>query len=827
LAHASESHEPWNTPSGRFGHSFETIPVQFEHAFDADLSAVEVRRDGRAEAFGSLAYAQGESIHLASSAPPVASHPGRALLGHELTHVVQQRQGRVEAPRTRDARVVNDQRLEAEADRVGARVARGEVAPPEIRSASGPASGAAMQGKAGGAPIQMFGALEHKTMGDVGGQQQPYRWDTASEAATGKRDVNYGFQLTHGDIVMLSGDLFDPREVDEKGNPVPDNLFQLARTPGNKGTELGTQDEIMYAIYREKPNDVRFQNVCPSGTQSDKLARPDATTPEPTAKSPGPTVTFPLEPDVANPFRPFFADRVKKSVESRYLALASRNREHFAAPEGPASGGPKSGMRKSAGGSYREMHETAIQAAFAAGQRGEGIEDAMAYEAAAQHFLTDAFSSGHIRTPTGSIKSHWDGVYPNFWENLKGFIGHQMAVYLNKETNLATILGTVSYIEDDVRSTLEGKVASFPPLGFERLVALATHDVDNREGVKVINDLNEQWTAYGDGQMKEPGHGASQKFAIEAVALGCQDIRDAHKFPMVVVDPFAALQVDGPGGRKYKPEQKMPRVDPAFEKTELAGWDAKDLDDLWDNDIRSGSKYTYGMEITRSAREGDIKDQIAGMADMIDETKGALGKIVKLAIDRKGQLAPMEEGERNENVPIAKPLLTIDAALAHLEPRAAFVAGVQQPITTDTKGTLQRIIDYDPSTGQAWFNEDDAVMEEMNRMAARDKKANEEKGPGEQTQDSLKGLTMTQRATWAKHIMGGTVSSVSEDEEEAIVKLFETCPPAQRRQLYQDIEGHAWKGDYQEGWFTDDDELYNSLSGAELKKVRQLINESK
>ena len=152
---------------------------------------------------------------------------------------------------------------------------------------------------------------------------------------------------------------------------------------------------------------------------------------------------------------------------------------------------------------------------------------------------------------------------------------------------------------------------------------------------------------------------------------------------------------------------------------------------------------------------------------------------------------------------------------------------MQDPITSDTKGTLKRIINFDPSTGQAWFNEDDAVMEEMERMAARDKKANADLKPGEMPQDSFKGLTMEQRATWAQHIMGGTVSSVSEDEEDAILKLFETCPAGQRRQLYRDIEGHPWTGEFREGWFVADDELYNSLSSRNLGRLSVLIDQDK
>jgi hypothetical protein len=172
----------------------DTLAVRaFQPQFGTDLSRVEVRRDGRAEALGTQAYAQGERIHLAGNAPAPDSAPGQGLLGHEVTHILQQREGRVVTPGGPAEPVVADAELEAEADTVGARVGRGEPAPSPLRGVSGAAPAAAAQGKAGDAPIQMFGALEHKTMGDVGAQQQPYRWDTAAEQAAGKRDINYGF----------------------------------------------------------------------------------------------------------------------------------------------------------------------------------------------------------------------------------------------------------------------------------------------------------------------------------------------------------------------------------------------------------------------------------------------------------------------------------------------------------------------------------------------------------------------------------------------------------------------------------------------------------
>jgi hypothetical protein len=207
------------------------------------------------------------------------------------------------------------------------------------------------------------------------------------------------------------------------------------------------------------------------------------------------------------------------------------------------------------------------------------------------------------------------------------------------------------------------------------------------------------------------------------------------------------------------------------------------------------------------------------MADMIDEEKEVWKDTVETCDLPMGDDYPSAEQGLNCGMN--------QVYLGTLHPKKAFINAVANPIKTKTKPTLKQVINFDPSSGQAWFNEDDAVMDEIDRMRAQDWKDNKEDkfkgGPG--NKNSLKGLTLQQRAKWIESIMGGTFSIVFEDEEERIAQLFETCPASQRPLLYQMIEGHEWNGDYREGWLTWDDDLYDSLSGAELKKVRDLINE--
>ncbi|MBL8625987.1 MAG: DUF4157 domain-containing protein [Myxococcales bacterium] len=100
---------------------------QMERALGADFADVRVREDASAGALGADAYARGDEITFAPGQFDPASRGGQELIGHELVHVVQQRQGRVATTQARGGTAINaDPALEREADELGARAARGE-----------------------------------------------------------------------------------------------------------------------------------------------------------------------------------------------------------------------------------------------------------------------------------------------------------------------------------------------------------------------------------------------------------------------------------------------------------------------------------------------------------------------------------------------------------------------------------------------------------------------------------------------------------------------------------------------------------------------------
>src|SRR5882724_899033 len=97
----------------------EPVRQKMEKALGADFSDVRIHVGPEASSIGALAFAHGSDIYFASGQYNPHTTHGQRLLGHELTHVVQQRAGRVRNPFGSGVAVVQDPNLEAEAERLG------------------------------------------------------------------------------------------------------------------------------------------------------------------------------------------------------------------------------------------------------------------------------------------------------------------------------------------------------------------------------------------------------------------------------------------------------------------------------------------------------------------------------------------------------------------------------------------------------------------------------------------------------------------------------------------------------------------------------------
>lgn len=102
----------------------DAVKQRMEDSFGTDFSSVRIHPDSSsAPEVGALAYTQGTDIHFAPGQFKPDTSAGRQLLGHELTHVVQQSKGLVEPTGEIGGMPLNDnQALEQEADAQGFKV---------------------------------------------------------------------------------------------------------------------------------------------------------------------------------------------------------------------------------------------------------------------------------------------------------------------------------------------------------------------------------------------------------------------------------------------------------------------------------------------------------------------------------------------------------------------------------------------------------------------------------------------------------------------------------------------------------------------------------
>lgn len=120
-------------------------------AIGSDFSNVNIHQDSsKASAVGALAYTQGNDVHFAPGQFKPDTKSGQELIGHELTHVAQQRAGKVQANTSIAGMPVNNEKsLEAEADQMGAKAAQMKPGP-DFAGADGGSGG----GSNANAPVQ-------------------------------------------------------------------------------------------------------------------------------------------------------------------------------------------------------------------------------------------------------------------------------------------------------------------------------------------------------------------------------------------------------------------------------------------------------------------------------------------------------------------------------------------------------------------------------------------------------------------------------------------------------------------------------------------------
>jgi hypothetical protein len=399
-------------------------------------------------------------------------------------------------------------------------------------------------------------AHEHRAIGDQA---------TAGalvDVAVGASDER--FLLPHGDVIALSGDFF-------LADPVPpapwsSGLFDLAAIPGDRGHAPGTRDEIVCAL---------------------KVMAVDEDVRDPRFEEGGEFAHAELSPSAAR-------SEVERRVRDRFLALAAANADHFVDPWGVDEPFPRLEVSRfgSARTAYRVLHEAALEEACRLGRTGGDMSRAMAREAAAQHYLTDAFASGHLRTPIAAIRRFWHDRYPEFWGSLQHKIAADTAAALREVAKPLRLLRRQA-LYDRTLGAVRARTRDYPPVSLGDLLGRVFHDWDNDHGLVLENGA----MLFGDGHLDE---GVGRTLAVAAVRAGNDDVEVAYGLGASgsrLSGPALYATVREATGAEpdtFAAEACLPRPSP---DNPALNWRARDIDELWTTPIAGSRGPTVGAAV--------------------------------------------------------------------------------------------------------------------------------------------------------------------------------------------------------------------------------------
>jgi hypothetical protein len=406
-------------------------------------------------------------------------------------------------------------------------------------------------------------------------------------------------------VVALSGDFFashhcgahgvEGTQVGLEGLTSAD-LFQLAAIPGKQGTKLGTRDEIICALKVMAADgafvDARFE---PGGEFSD----------------------FRFTATAA-------ATEVERRVRDRFLALATVNGDHFVIPGRPDTAHDHDGAYSSGFDSaviaYRRLHKVALDEAYQLGRCRGDESRAMAREAAAQHYLTDAFAAGYLRTPVTAIRHFWHHRYPQFWPSLQHKVAADTAAALRELVRPARIL-PAGFLYDRAHAAVKARTRRYPSITLGDLLARVFHDWDNSHGLI----LDGGGILFGDGRLEQ---GVGKKLAVAAVRAGINDVEVAYRLgasgSRLSGEALyqAVRSATGAPHDAFGPETRIPTLSA---DNPPQNWRATDAEALWSSPIVGTTGTTVGMAVEETLRLGtEVSHRLDRLGPGVFEVPGLL-----------------------------------------------------------------------------------------------------------------------------------------------------------------------------------------------------------
>lgn len=321
------------------------------------------------------------------------------------------------------------------------------------------------------APIYNFGSAEHKYAGDEVKLQ-------LAPGIVGKDKTRLtlpnGLQLSYGEIVTLAGDFYgDPDHPISLGKNNIDKHDRFMNAFNSLATNNAAVTEAPKILNVVNNEEAQLAAGIRAGESPAKVYERIATDNDVEWNCITGGMCASDYPNLSNET----LHKIYYMKEGRYLRLEDRNFDHFG---------------EDAWESYTVGHKIALDMAIDANktQDKQKLSQAYAINAFANHYLSDAFSTGHFRTP-----------------HLK----------LYNTVNPATI---------------------------GSLLTSYMHEEDSELGLTVTNHAGDTWVAYGDSYFFDARNKQNRMILLKAMQASADEVFYAYKYGTIPEDKVAPLMPD-------------------------------------------------------------------------------------------------------------------------------------------------------------------------------------------------------------------------------------------------------------------------------------------
>jgi hypothetical protein len=419
--------------------------------------------------------------------------------------------------------------------------------------------------------LQRFVGWEHQLLGDKGSMAMCRGNDPAQcRKSPILIEVSPGVKLTWGQVTALAGDEFETVQ----------ELKYYAAAAGPKGDD---------------DDDDETRGRLRAAMHHDMDDRPSGSTGIPTGLYDG-------------------GAAARKANESHFTDLAFNNLDHF----------PNEGRAREA---WKHHHDMAITQAVHAGlgEAAYSLNDAYLYEAFGDHFLTDSFSAGHIRTPRSDIVS-WYEINWAPWarQNFKSWL---VIEALKRGVPVDTLVALLKRFGKTVEDLVRIAIAEITP-AVAGAVSGTIHDYEGAHGVEVTAPvLGVQFTTWGDdslpgarGQPVGQTSDIAQGLAIAAIGTARNHLEIAYEIGQSVAhsggnisDVYGQLRkrgIDWPYDDVWK---FVPQAVPGANPTPWAHWRWGQMDPWFFDQVNA---YARGKI---SSRRADVVNSLPAVTLQIND----------------------------------------------------------------------------------------------------------------------------------------------------------------------------------------------------------------